>query len=265
MMRPALIAALALLPLPALAADLPPGVTDARLTQGWVEADGSRRAALIVELMPRWKTYWREPGEAGVPPLLDWSASDNLAPVRIDWPAPQVFDSAGVVTLGYHDRMVLPLRIAPATPGEPIAARLHVDLGVCEDICVPVSLDLAADWAAAGTPPDPGPDAELIRAALAAVPQPAAPPTACTVEPIRDGMRVTARFAAAPAGTEAAAVETDQKGIWVSPAIVTQDGQGISLRADLVPPEGKPFDADLTALRFTLLGADSATESPGCP
>lgn len=250
---------LALAASPALAADLPPGIAEARLVDGWAEPDGSRRAALVVDLEPGWKTYWRAPGEAGVPPMLDWSGSQNLGSVGIDWPAPETFDTAGVITLGYHDRMVLPLRLVLAEAGQPVALRLHADIGLCRDICVPAALDLTAAL------PDTAPQPALIRAALAQVPVPGAAPSACTFQPITDGTRVTALFADPPAGVAHAVIETDQPDIWVAPVEMMPAGSGLSLAADLVPPEAKPFDADPAALRFTLIGPGGAVESHGCP
>lgn len=260
-MKPALLVVLALTATPALAAPLPTGIRDARLAEGWVEADGSRLGALVVELEPGWKTYWRSPGDGGVPPLLDWTGSQNLGAVTIEWPAPEVFETQGLTTLGYHDRMVLPLRMAVPDGGQPVAVRLRADLGICRDICVPVALELAADWPAAA---DEGADAALIRAALDARPAPGPAPALCTLTPIKDGLTLTARFDPAPAGVAQAAVESDQTGIWASPATLRAEGEALIVTADLVPAESRPFEADTGALRFTLLGDRAALEAQGC-
>lgn len=263
----ALITLPLVLALPANAQNLPPGVVGARLAPGWTEPDGTRRAALIVDLEPGWKTYWRAPGEAGVPPLLDWAGSANLGPVAIDWPAPEVFDSQGVRTLGYHDRMVLPLRLPPIQPDQPIQARLRADMGVCQDICVPVTLHLNADLLPTTAP---GMDADLIRAALARVPVAGPQPIRCDLSPIKDGMRLTAHFAPQLAeGITSAAIESAEPGVWVAPVDLTEgkdttDG-ALMMAADLVPPAAKPFDPDLSALRFTLIGAGATLDSHGCP
>lgn len=250
---------------PALAQDLAPGIADARLADGWVEADGTRVSALVVELEPGWKTYWRSPGDGGVPPMLDWTGSANLGAVTIDWPAPEVFETQGLTTIGYHDRMVLPLRISVPDAGQPVAARLRADLGVCRDICVPVALDLSADWpATTGDGAESGADAALIRAALDARPAPGPAPGLCRLTPIKDGMTLAARFDPAPAGVAQAAVESDQTGIWAAPATIEIDGTAVTVTADLVPPEARPFPADPGALRFTLLGDGAAIEAQGC-
>src|ERR1700692_4696786 len=78
---------------------------------------GSRSGAVLLggiafELQPGWKTYWRTPGDSGVPPRFDFSKSDNIEAVTVLWPAPLKFDDgAGGHSMGYHDGIVLPLRI----------------------------------------------------------------------------------------------------------------------------------------------------------
>ncbi|MEX2521127.1 MAG: protein-disulfide reductase DsbD domain-containing protein, partial [Paracoccaceae bacterium] len=143
--------------------------SDASLVAGWAEPGGGRIAALRVDLAPGWKTYWRQPGEAGIPPTFDWSGSENLGDIRIAWPAPVVFHTYGMRTIGYHDRMVLPLKVTPRDPALPVRLSLSLFYGVCEEICVPARADLALTIA-------PGAPAEaeaLIRDALAALPAPA--------------------------------------------------------------------------------------------
>lgn len=125
-------------------ATFPPGVADAQLLPGWQTADGRRVAALKLVLEPGWKTYWRSPGDAGVPPLFNWSGSENLAGITFHWPRPAVFESAGMRTLGYHDVMILPFEARPLRPDQPISLSATVDLGVCEDICVPVHLKISS-------------------------------------------------------------------------------------------------------------------------
>src|ERR1700739_4818487 len=78
---------------------------------------GSRSGAVLlggiaIQLQPGWKTYWRAPGDSGVPPRFDFSKSDNIEAVTVLWPAPTKFDDgAGGVSLGYHNKIVLPLLI----------------------------------------------------------------------------------------------------------------------------------------------------------
>src|SRR6201981_4232001 len=67
---------------------------------------GSRSGAVLLggiafQLQSGWKTYWRNPGDSGVPPRFDFSKSDNIEAVTVLWPAPQKFeDGAGGVCPG---------------------------------------------------------------------------------------------------------------------------------------------------------------------
>ncbi len=127
-------------------------------------------AGLVLDLAPGWKTYWRSPGEVGIPPELDWSGSENLSDVEFQWPAPTRFSAFGIENFGYHDRVVFPLLVHLKTPGVPAALRASVSMLVCSDICVPQTVALALDIPA-GTGIDPK-SASEIAAFQARVPEP---------------------------------------------------------------------------------------------
>src|ERR1700692_988539 len=105
---------------------------------------GSRSGAVLLggiafQLQPGWKTYWRTPGDSGVPPRFDFSKSDNIEAVTVMWPAPAKFDDgAGGNSLGYHDQIVLPLRIVAKNTDKPVTLRAAVNYAVCEKLCIPV-------------------------------------------------------------------------------------------------------------------------------
>ena len=238
---------------------LPPGMEGAEVLPGWEAPDGSRIAALKIELDHGWKTYWRSPGDAGVPPVIDFAGSDNVAKVQVIWPAPQVFDQNGLRTVGYHDEMILPLEITPADPAKPVTLSAGLDMGICHDVCVPVSLELGADLAGPGTP-DPE-----IRAALNAVPLRQPGLAHCTVEPIADGMRVKAAIDLPEAAGEIALFELRSTPMWVSDSEAERQGNTLLASAEFVPDSGKPFPLDQTDLRITVLSEAGAIEIDGCP
>lgn len=91
---------------------------------------------LVVDIAPHWKTYWRNPGAAGIPPQFDWSKSVNLGNAEVFWPAPQFFESFGLTTLGYSGQVVFPVLLTPEEPGTAMEINLGLALGVCRDICV---------------------------------------------------------------------------------------------------------------------------------
>lgn len=118
-----------------------------------------------------WKTYWRNPGDSGVPPRFDWSGSTNVKSIRVLYPAPHRFADASGTAIGYHDEIVFPVKIVPEEIGEPVVLSLVFEYGLCKDLCIPNTVELEVV-----IPPDLGKgDAALIRTALARVPKPATP------------------------------------------------------------------------------------------
>lgn len=264
MPRPALALVLALT-VAAFAAS-PSGAQDLLVTgvrPGWTTPDGTRMAALHLRLAPGWKTYWRAPGDAGIPPVFDWSGSRNLGAVRLHWPAPHVFETNGLATIGYAGELVLPVEITPVDPGQPVVLKVQMAMGLCKDVCVPAEASFEA--ALEGETRDPA-----IRAALAARPATATEAgigrIACEVEPIGDGLRVRARIALPGAtGGEMVVLEPGQPEVWVSGAEIGREGGMLVATSDMVPPEAAPFALDRSDLRVTVIDDNGAIEIAGCP
>jgi DsbC/DsbD-like thiol-disulfide interchange protein len=133
---------------------------------GGETTQGNWRVGLDITLDAGWKTYWRMPGDAGVPPQFDWSRSRNVKSVTVLWPAPSRFTDKGGETVGYEDRVVFPLDVAAEDAAKPIELVLDVFLGVCKIICIPVKLDVSLVQGAASPQ-----EASLIAAFAARVPQ----------------------------------------------------------------------------------------------
>lgn len=101
------------------------------------------RAGLQFQLEPGWKIYWRSPGDSGLPPIPDFSQSENVADVAMRWPAPQrFFEAAELETIGYLDEAVFPLTIRLDRPGDPVTLRTTLDYQACEQVCIPFSAEL---------------------------------------------------------------------------------------------------------------------------
>lgn len=103
---------------------------------------GSVSAGLVIVMAEGWKTYWRSPGEVGLPPELDWSASDNLAETEFLYPAPTRFTAFDIENFGYGDKAVFPIRVVLNTPGEAATLTTRARLLVCKDICIPEDFTL---------------------------------------------------------------------------------------------------------------------------
>lgn len=124
--------------------------------------------ALEVRLDPGWKTYWRTPGDAGLPPRLDWSGAGNLRDAVLDYPAPHRITTLGIETVGYEGAVAFPIRAVPATVGQPMDLTVAADLLVCAELCVPQRLTLALSLPAG--PAVPGEEANAVARAVASVP-----------------------------------------------------------------------------------------------
>jgi DsbC/DsbD-like thiol-disulfide interchange protein len=100
------------------------------------------RAGVEIRLKPGWHTYWRYPGDAGVPPQFDFKGSQNLHSVEVRWPAPQRLPEGGGISIGYVGDFVFPLRVIPIDPGKPVTLGLKLDYAICEKLCVPAQARL---------------------------------------------------------------------------------------------------------------------------
>ena len=237
----------------------PPGLEGAVILQGWKRLDGTRMAGLSIDLEPGWKTYWRAPGDAGIPPHFEFKDSENVAKITLHWPAPEVFDSDGIRTIGYHGDLLLPIEITPEDPAKPVKLTADAMIGVCDHVCVPVSLHLHANLAGKGQP-DP-----RIEAALQAEPKTISLHATCKTAPVRDGVKLTARLDLPPAiGPEETLFELRSSPVWVSESTSHREGGTLIASADFVPPEAKPFDLDLSDLRITVLSDRGAVQIDGC-
>jgi DsbC/DsbD-like thiol-disulfide interchange protein len=100
-------------------------------------------AGVEIVLAEGWKTYWRMPGEAGVPPLFDWSGSDNAAGIEVRYPAPVRLQEPGAQTVGYKGAVVFPVEVMPADASRPVVLKLALEAGICREICIPGEARLA--------------------------------------------------------------------------------------------------------------------------
>ncbi|MEH6402274.1 MAG: protein-disulfide reductase DsbD domain-containing protein [Sneathiella sp.] len=146
--------------------------SQARLISATTGVGGAREILLgfHVKLSPGWKTYWRSPGDSGIPPQFNWSGSENLEKVEIFWPKPMAFDSYGLLAWGYKDEVVYLLNATLEDPEQPLQIALEMFYGICEEVCIPVKQDfqLTVPTGAQGVSPEAG----LLEAYLKRIPAP---------------------------------------------------------------------------------------------
>ena len=145
---------------------------EARLIAAGVDGSGRLEAGVEIRLPEGWHTYWRDPGDAGVVPEIDFSGSDNLGAATVDFPVPERLDDGFAVTNVYDGSVILPVRASVSDPAKPVDLVARLVVGACAEICVRDEIEArvtiapgARDAAAAG----------VLAAAAAAVPGAAEP------------------------------------------------------------------------------------------
>lgn len=88
------------------------------------------------------KTYWRVPGDSGIPAQFDWQQSANVERAIIHWPLPERdIEASGTLSYVYHGDVIIPLDVYLADTSVPVEIKLDILLGICSDICVPVAMN----------------------------------------------------------------------------------------------------------------------------
>lgn len=240
------------------------GMADVSVRPGWRAADGSHIAALEITLQPGWKTYWRAPGDAGIPPLIIWANSRNIQSVRINWPTPTVFDQNGMRSVGYREKLILPLTITLKNPAQAADLSGRVQIGICNQVCVPVEIGFNQPLGPTKTKADP-----KIAAALADRPYSATEAkvsnVTCRVTPSANGVFLVAQIKMPASGDEFVIIEPGDPAIWAGEATVTRQGQTLTATSELAHSSGAAFALDRSAIRITVLGKHHATDIRGCP
>ena len=227
---------------------------------------GSRSGAVLlggiaIQLQPGWHTYWRTPGDSGVPPRFDFSKSDNVEAVTVLWPAPRKFDDgAGGTSLGYIKQIVLPLRIVAKNADKPVTLRASINYAVCEKLCIPVDASAELAFASVASTED-----GTLSEALNAVPKPASvgDPNPLTVLDVkRDGKTNVLVDVTAPDTNGLSLFVEGPTPDWALPVpkLVEHGPPGVkrfAFELDGLPPG---VSADGAALKLTLVGGDRAYE-----
>ncbi len=238
-----------------------------RLIAGSEAAPNSHqlRAGVELRLAAGWKTYWRYPGDSGVPPEFNFSKSENVKAVTVSWPAPHRFTDEGGTSIGYKGEVLLPVHVVPQNPALPVTLRLTLDYAICGKLCVPAKGTATLELTRADSPHD-----AALAAAEMLVPKPsrvgdASPLAIRSVArvPGEPQPRVEVAVAAPAAGPLDLFVEGPSPD-WAlplpEPRPVGADGlRRFSFALDGLPPGANAAGA---TLRFTLVSGDKAIEVP---
>jgi DsbC/DsbD-like thiol-disulfide interchange protein len=227
---------------------------------------GSRSGGVLlggiaIQLQDGWKTYWRTPGDSGVPPRFDFSKSDNVEAVTVLWPAPMKFDDgAGGFSLGYKKQVVLPLRIVAKNNDKPVTLRAQISYAVCEKLCIPVEASSELTFSSVASTEDGN-----LSAALDSVPKPAnvGDPTPVTIRDVRrEGDKNVLVEVSAPESKDVHLFVEGPTPDWALPIpkLLANSPPGVkrfAFELEGLPPGAKP---DGAALKLTLVGGERAYE-----
>lgn len=257
----ALLTTALLAPLSAAAMDSPVSYT---VLEGWRQADGSHIAAVQINMDPGWHTYWRAPGDAGIPPIFDFIGSDNMVDFAMEWPTPIVFDQDGSQSVGYKDQLILPIVFQPHQADQDIAVSGRLHIGVCQDICIPMALDIDMTL-----PADAKTRQGAITAAMASVPFTATEAevqsAVCEFSFDGDALAITTHVTMpSSGGTEVAIVESANPDHWLSNPKSARNGDVLTSTLSLVSMTGSAVAINRSDLRITVLGSDYAVDIQGC-
>jgi DsbC/DsbD-like thiol-disulfide interchange protein len=257
----------------AIAADVSPWEDDAQSAARLISAravneSGGRmfRAGVEIKLKDGWKTYWRYPGDSGVPPVLDFSKSQNLKAVTVRYPAPTRFsDGAGGNSIGYKGTVILPLHVVAQDASKPVTLNLKLDYAVCEKLCVPAEAKLELLLTGAETANEAALDAAEARVPKAVAVGDGGTPSIRTVrrEAGSGKPRVTVDVAA-PAGAPVTLFAEGPTAQWALPLPEPMAGapaglQRFAFELDGLPPGEHAAGA---LLRLTAVAGDKAIEAP---
>jgi DsbC/DsbD-like thiol-disulfide interchange protein len=231
-------------------------------------ADGVLRAGVELRLATGWKTYWRYPGDSGVPPAFDFSKSENVKSVSIVWPAPHRFTDEGGASIGYQGNVMFPAHVVAENPRRPATLRLTLDYAICEKLCVPARGEATLELSSKPSPHD----SRLAAAELAAPKEARVGETASfgiaavRLEPGQPHPRVVVEIAA-PARTALDLFVEGPTADWALPLPEPIPGAPPGRRWFAFDLDGAPpgVDARGARLRFTLVSAGNAVEVTAVP
>jgi DsbC/DsbD-like thiol-disulfide interchange protein len=265
----------------AVAADSSPWDGDARSAVRLISAshagrDGIVRAGVEIRIAAGWKTYWRYPGDSGVPPVFDFSKSENAKSVSILWPAPHRFEYEGGASIGYKGDVMFPVHVVAENPRRPVTLRLAIEYAVCEKLCIPARGQAVLELASASSTNN-GLASSLNDSRLAVAethaPKPArlsetAPLGIAAVrrEPAQPHPRIVVDVTA-PAGAAVDLFAEGPTAEWALPLPEPIPGAPAGRRRFTFDLDGAPPGVDPTgaALRFTLVSGDNAVEVTAVP
>ena len=232
-------------------------IVEVVLLPGWRMEDGQHMAGLQIKLAPGWKTYWRQPGDSGISPFFDFSESNHVGTVNVLFPTPKVTWADNSRTISYSQTVIFPLLVQPDV-SDPVTLKGQVQIGVCQDICIPVSLKVKAQLPISSTK-----DVAIL-AAIQAQPKKMDVPVFCKFDPVEGGMYLRLSLPAPPSGVSDAIIELANASLWVSTPKITLKGDKLIVEADVLTSTGSFVSVARSSVTTTLFGQKKSFSYTGC-
>lgn len=206
------------------------------VTVGEPDTDGHLHGVLEIDLKPGWKTYWRDPGDSGVPPQIMVDGTE-VRQAELSFPAPARHDDGYSEWAGYDRSVLLPVRFTLAEGYQPAGIAAQVLIGICEKICIPVQADLVVDPA---KPSHGVVEEALVRNAQAALPRPASASFGASLAAAQDNaLKVEAMLPPGAEGVELFVAGEDGYA-FATPARKAEGGRLVFEVPVLARPKQKP-------------------------
>ncbi|MBN9060938.1 MAG: hypothetical protein BGP06_16850 [Rhizobiales bacterium 65-9] len=226
-------------------------------------ADEGWAAGVEFKLANGFKTYWRDPGDAGTPPVFDWTGSENCKAIRVIWPAPERFEDGSSSSIGYHDPLILPVVVTPADATAPIRLRLAMSYAICATMCIPAQGQAVLGLAGPRQTEHAGRIAEAaskapVKTALGTAAPSGLAISAATILAGAKPALATEIVAPDPAAAIDLFVEGPRGSFFSKPALKERSSGGV---ARLISPiEEKPAGLSAWPLRLTLVAGGRSIE-----
>ena len=235
---------------------------------------------LRLEHAPHWHTYWKNPGDSGLPTQLEWKLPPGVQAGEVAWPLPQRIPLGPLVNFGYEGSTLLPVPLTIGPDFQPAAGAREMDIGlkatwlVCKQECIPQEGEFAIRLSLQGATALHGP---LFEQALADLPQPLAGEQQAT--PTADGKRLHVRVSGLPQAMQgqplqwfaeqgdliAAALKEGRAGQPPQPDTWTQQWDGAVWTADLPVLDTRSESPQMVPLVLAPAGAAAAGPSWRAP
>ncbi|MBS1163873.1 MAG: thiol:disulfide interchange protein [Burkholderiaceae bacterium] len=216
---------------------------------------------LLIRHDPHWHTYWRVPGDSGLPTTIAWQLPAGFAAGPLEWPVPKRLPIGPLMNFGYEGELLLPVQVSvpgDVAPGQTVQLKARADWLICKEVCIPggADLQLALPVRAAAAPSSFAP---LFDSARAQVPRPAKLDAASvTIDGAR--LRLAFRPAAPVTKLEFFPLEESRIEPAAAQALRAEDG-GAALYLAAV----QPVAAEFTRLRGVLVANGGPGRRPPLP